>query len=279
MGKPFFLFPRIVVFGILAALAAFPAAAAQSTLVDKALAEAVNITPQPDEQGLTDVLFELREERGNSTLLVLTHFPQGLGPRGDAAIASLARAMHGAAYVEVQEQSDYALEQYVTLLSESAVQAKAPPAPEPKSWSNSYAAVTTWQAFRPSGSHISLLFRESRSGGGAHGNWSYRALTLDLANGRELGLADVFPGAQAPKNLVAARVLAALQSRKALAGAEETLLLQDIDVGMDRMALTPEGLRIVYAPYETGSYAEGEFVLDIARDEAVKMGALPSLWQ
>jgi hypothetical protein len=47
---------------------------------------------------------------------------------------------------------------------------------------------------------------------------------------------------------------------------------------MDRIALTAEGLRVVYAPYEMGSYAEGEFIVDIPRAELSGLGIKTDFW-
>lgn len=274
--------PRIFPFFVCLLLAtASPCAAAQSLLSDLTLAAAVDLPLQPEQEGLVDLLFELRAERADRTLLVLTHFPQGLGGKSDAAVAALAGAMHNAGYGEVQEQSEYGVEQYLLTLGERIRQGLSPVLPERKArdWSSTFACVTTWELFKPSAGYASVLFRESRSGGGAHGNWTYRCLSLDLENGRELTLADLFADADSAQPLVGARVLAALGSRRSLSGGAQDLVPEDVDVSMDRIALTPEGLRIVYAPYEMGSYADGEFILDIPKAELLRMGAEPRFWQ
>lgn len=270
---------RIAVIMLLSLCCAGGAFAAEPRLAGRDIAAAVDVPQQEEQAGLADVLWELRGERGNSTLIVLTHFPQGLSPAADAAVASFARTLHGDSYASVQEQSAFTVEQYLETLSRSIAEGEksAAPAPLPerkeRDWGNTFAGVTTWQLFSPSKAVASVVFREDSSGGGAHGNWVYTTISYELESGRELTLNDLLPGADEP-----AVALGTLVLRELRGGTVSEAEARDMDVDMARLALTPEGVRVFYAPYEIGSYADGEFIVNIPKAALLGVGAAPSLW-
>jgi len=255
--------------------------AANSTLVDDTIRKAVELPQQTEQAGLIDLLWELRAERGDCTLLVLTHFPQGLGKNVDAALAEVAKQDNGDGFLYVQEQSDFSLEHYLSGLAKTLGKSSEPALPErtPRDWGNTYAYVTTWQIFRPSDKFVTVVFRHDMSGGAAHGNWAYRCLTFHVNTGSMLEFNDIFPDGEASENLLRQRVMQALQMQKKAAGHASEIAEDDMDVNLLRLALTPEGMRVYYAPYEAGSFSEGEYVIDIPRNDLLKMGAAPSLWQ
>lgn len=256
--------------------------ASESVLVDDAIRKAVDLPQQAEQDGLFDVLWELRAERGNNTLLVLTHFPQGLGRKIDAALADAAKHDNDDGFHSVQEQADFSLEKYLERLSEAlADKGSAPALPEraARDWGNTFAYVTTWQVFRPSATYVTVVFRHDRTGGAAHGIWTYTCLSFHLDTSAPLEFSDVFPDAKSGEKLLRQRVIQSLLAQKKAAGQAAEINEDHFDVNLPRLALTPEGIRVYYAPYEAGSYAEGEFLVDIPKVELLKMGATPALWQ
>lgn len=255
---------------------------AESRLADADLSAAVSLVPQETPPGLADVLFEVRAERAGYTLLALAHFPQGVGREVDAKIAAFAQAMHSGSYAGLQEYVEFGVDQYLAGLTDffagrAAAANELPlalPPEEPRAWGNTFVSIITWEVSRPSASFISVLFREDTAGGGAHGNWTYRAVSYDARTGAELALQDIFPGAEDVVEKLDALVLSALGRESG--GGEDS---GDMSVGMDRILLTAEGMRVVYAPYEIGSYADGEFVAELQKADLVKMGARPDLWE
>jgi hypothetical protein len=258
-----------------------PLAAAESTLADKALKDAVGLPRQMEQSGTEDFLLELRAERPGSTLLVLTHFPQGFSEAVDSSLALFAGALHSQGYADVRERGTYSYENYMAKLAKesggkSGKEASAPVSPG-NDWANTFADSVTYVVYRPSERFATILFRQDSSGGGAHGSWVYHAVSFDLQSGRPVSVKDLFPKAQGLDAVLGPRVLEGLKALGGNPRREQEESGADL-IGMERLILTPEGLRVVYAPYEAGSYAEGEFLVDIPKQEALSLGANPAVW-
>jgi hypothetical protein len=145
-------------------------------------------------------------------------------------------------------------------------------------WANTFSDSVTYVVYRPSDRFVTVLFRQDAQGGGAHGNWVYHAASFDLQSGRPVSVKDLFPRAQELEAVLGPRVLAGLMALGGNPRPEQEESGDDPLVSMERLILTPEGLRVVYAPYEAGSYAQGEFLVDIPKEEALSMGANPAVW-
>jgi Protein of unknown function (DUF3298). len=249
------------------------AISAEPVLSDKNLAKAVEIPTQMPQDGVADVLLELRAERLNSSLLVLTHLPQGLGKNADVAVAGFADLLHNRAYAEVLDRSSYRYEQDLNALGEAFTSGKPLPKRGDRNWENVFASIATYSLSHPSGQYVSVLFRQDTTGGAAHSNWSYSAVSFDRQSGKDMALQDVFPDQKTVKSALAPFI------RNGVGDSGKELAEDDLDIEMKRIMLTPEGMRIIYAPYEIASYSEGEFIVDIPKKDLLKLGAMPEIWK
>jgi hypothetical protein len=188
-------------------------------------------------------------------------YPQGLSRPADDAVRRTALAM---------------LDETVASCEKAAAEhvAEAPGDTSEPLWES----ITDYTLFPPSTRYVSVLFSTYTYAGGAHPNHTLTARTYDPASGRELTLDDLFPGkvpVDALARLIVENVLKQKKARDSVIGDEKN----NVDPTMDRILLTPAGIRIVYAPYEMGSYAEGTYVVDIPKQALKKLGADPTLWR
>jgi hypothetical protein len=189
-------------------------------------------------------------------------YPQGLNGAADAAVQRTAQALFDETVASYEKAA-------AELAAESPGEARSSPGWE---------SVTDYTLFRPSAQYASVLFSTYSFTGGAHPNHYFTARTYDLAAGSALTMSDLFPR-KVPADALAQRVLAGVlhqkKARDAVTGDEKN----NVDLNMDRILLTPAGMRVVYAPYEMGSYAEGAYAVDIPKQELVRLGADPMLWR
>ena len=244
-----------------------------SALLGTDLAKAVDLPDQKEEAGIADVLLELRAERLNATLIVLTHFPQGLGAAVDKKVAAFGELLHSKAYADTLDRSSYTYEQELGEIAKAMADGKPVPSRKARDWSNVYASAATYTLSSPSQDFVSILFRQDMTGAAAHSNWTYSAITFNRRTGRDISLNELFPG----KASIAAELTPLI--KKSLQGKGNDLSENDLDLDMKRIVLTSEGMRIVYAPYEIASYSEGEFLVDLPREELIKLGADKSIWK
>ncbi|MDR1946276.1 MAG: DUF4163 domain-containing protein [Desulfovibrio sp.] len=210
--------------------------------------------------------FSIRSSRqypGLSLEITVT-YPQGLGKAADAAVEQAAKVIF-----------DETVASYEKAAAEQVV-ASSGTSRELPGWES----VTSYTLFHPSARYASILFSTRGYSGGAHPHYLYKAFTYDLATGKELTLVDVLP-VNIPAALAQRIVKDVLRQKKernaAVGGTGDEK--NYVDLTMDRILLTPAGMRVVYAPYEMGSYAEGEYIVNIPKQELLKMGADASLWQ
>jgi uncharacterized protein YecT (DUF1311 family) len=189
-------------------------------------------------------------------------YPQGLSEAADAAVQRTAQAV----FDETVASYEKAAAEYAAEASDNARTAPG------------WESTTGYTLFQPSTRCVSVLFSTYEFSGGAHPNHLLSARTYDLTTGRELTLKDLFPQklpVDALARSIVASVLQQKKARDAVIGDEKN----NVDLSMDRILLTPAGMRIVYAPYEMGSYAEGEYAVDIPKQDMLKLGADPALWR
>ncbi len=142
-----------------------------------------------------------------------------------------------------------------------------------------YYSVFTYQVLRPSAAFASVHFTGHEYTGGAHANWFHVVLSYDLASGRRMEIGDLFADRAEGLPRLINRIADGIQAWK---GADAEPVERDpaaIDATMDRVALTPQGIRVIYAPYEMGSFAEGEIIVDIPREELLALGVRPDFWK
>lgn len=251
------------------------AGAAEPKLTYKDGSEDFSALPeQAAVDGTKDFLLELRGEYPGYSMTIHTHFPQGLSPELDKTLLAKAREMHAESYSDALKGEDDMLEAVMTEVSAALLANKPlPPSVGKPGWANSYLMTVTYTAERPSKNVFSVTYMVYWFAGGAHPNRVYKTGTFDLKSGRELTLKDLFPGKKAVEPALADLAI------KALAGRVKELTEEMMDINMNRISLTPDGLRIVYSPYEIASYAEGEFFVDIPLRDLEPLGVNASLWK
>ena len=270
---------RGLCYAVLAALLlpASPATVVAGQTPDNSLAELLNLPQQSEQAGVVDLLWQAGYKYPGGQFHVLVHFPQGLSEGVDAAVARFAKV-----------QFDEVCDGFLAIAVDTAEEAQSviaaalakngvfPPV-EAHRRSALYFSVTNYQLHRPSSRYVSLHFMSSEYTGGAHGNRSHIVLSFDLDSGKRLEFDDLFADKSALPKLIN-RIADGVQALKDAGTDPVSRDPATIDANMDRIALTAEGLRVVYAPYEMGSYAEGEFIVDIPRAELSGLGIKTDFW-
>lgn len=264
----------VLIFTALFLVVSVGAKAAEPKLVNKSVEEDFGLPEQTPLKGTKDFLLELRAEYPSSSVVILTHFPQGLSRELDKSLVSRAKELHLESQNEALKGDDASLEDYMAGISEALAAKDA--APEKQSGSgleNSYFSAAVYTGSRPSQDFFSIRYMIYWYSGGAHANRVYRTWTYDVRNGKEITLQDLFPGKEGVEASLGRLAL------KALSGKVKDLTEEMMDINMNRISMTAEGLQIVYSPYEIASYAEGEFFADIPLKELVPLGVNAAMWR
>ena len=262
----------IVVFAV--SCLAFRVNAAAPKLAYKDGSEGFPLPEQVPMQGSQDFLLELRGEYPGFSMVILTHFPQGLGKELDKALVERARELHTEFYTEALKAEDDILAEVMAEVSSALLEKESVPgAGTNPGWESRYLTSCTYTGSQASDKVFSINYMVYSYTGGAHSNRVYRTWTYDVASGRELGLRDIFPGKDSVEPALAQLAI------EALAGKVNDLTEEMMDIDMERMVLTPEGMQIVYSPYEIASYAEGEFYVDIPLKKLEPLGVNMALWK
>jgi len=253
---------------------AFRADAASPKLAYKDGSEEFALPEQAPMQGSQDFLLELRGEYPGYSMVILTHFPQGLGKELDKALVERARELHTEFHIEALKAEDDILADVMAEVSSALLEKEPVPGAAAKpGWESSYLTSSTYTGSRASDKVFSINYMVYWFTGGAHPNRVYRTWTYDVASGRELALSDIFPGRDSVEPALARLAI------EALAGKVDELTEDMMNINMERIVLTPEGMQIVYSPYEIASYAEGEFFVEIPLKKLVPLGANMALWK
>jgi len=271
---------RAVLRGICCAVLAallLPTAAGAGQVPDNLLAESLDLPQQSEQTGTVDLLWQAGYKYPGGQFHVLVHFPQGLREDVDAAVARFAKTQFDEACASFLAMAADAAEAAQSEISAAlAKNGELPPEEAPSR--APYFSVTNYQVHRPSIRYASVHFMGSEYTGGAHGNRFHMVLSFDLNSGKRLGFDDLFADKNALPKLIN-RIADGVQALKAAGTDPVSRAPAAIDANMDRIALTAEGLRVIYAPYEMGSYAEGEFVVDIPKAELSAMGIKADFWK
>lgn len=139
---------------------------------------------------------------------------------------------------------------------------------------------------------ITVNFKIWSYGGGAHPNWSYSALSLDKATGRPVTIEQLFSGPGSLektytwlnttkdvayyKQYVSETVAPAVKRTNLVLDSAD--LMQDA-LEMNRMIFSPEGLEVLFSPYEQGSYVMGDIRAPIPREIFDTLGINKSYWE
>jgi|GEM_PF-3822104 len=273
---------RVVSRGICLAILAvllLPAVAGAGQAPDNLLAASLDLPQQSEQAGVTDLLWQAGYKFPGGQFYVLTHFPQGLSEPVDATVARFAK-----------EQFDETCSSFFSMAADTAEEAQAVisaalakngrlPPEEEFSRSAPYFSASNYQVYRSSSRFASIHFMGSEYTGGAHGNRFHVILSFELGSGNKLEIDDLFADKATGLPKLINRIADGVQALKAAGSEPVDRDPSTIDATMDRIALTPEGLRVVYAPYEMGSYVEGEFIVDIPKTELAGLGMKTDFWK
>lgn len=245
---------------------------------DNTLAESLDLPRQTAQAGVADFIWQASYIHPGGQFHVVNHFPQGLGEQADSMLSKFARNRFDetcSGFVSVAvDSTEEALESASRALRKTG---QLPPQ-EQSSLNVPYYSVHTYILLRPSTRYASVQFTGNEYSGGAHGNRFHEVLSFDLESGKLLELDDFLPDGEAALTGLINRIADGVQALKDKDAEPVNRDPAAIDVDMERIALTPEGIRVIYDPYEMGSYAEGDFFVDIPREELIKLGVKPDFW-
>ena len=131
-----------------------------------------------------------------------------------------------------------------------------------------YELETTYSTTRSTPSVLSIVWKTASYTGGAHGNLEITTTTYDMKSGALIDLYDVF------ENLDTALDVMSRYCTKALTKSLGDMYNDDMlrsgtapeAENFSSFALTPEGIRIFFQPYQVAPWAAGSQVVDIPLD-------------
>ena len=143
-----------------------------------------------------------------------------------------------------------------------------------------YELETTYSTTRSTPSVLSIVWKTASYTGGAHGNLEITTTTYDMKRGALIDLYDVF------ENLDTALDVMSRYCTKALTKSLGDMYNDDMlrsgtapeAENFSSFALTPEGIRIFFQPYQVAPWAAGSQVVDIPLDALADAGPRLSLW-
>ncbi len=141
-----------------------------------------------------------------------------------------------------------------------------------------YPVMISYEFSETPGGAISVNFRSWSYGGGAHDNWTYTSLNLRRHDDREIQLRDIFP---TDEILAKAAGYFTEHGRVAYEGEkrEPAVEVAPDEIAMERLILVPQGLDILFDPYEKAGFADGDIRLRIPLSEFAALGLNDELWR
>lgn len=132
----------------------------------------------------------------------------------------------------------------------------------------------------PSKNFVSITFEFYSYTGGAHGNIDIDTVNLDLRNGKELDLDDLF------KEPATALKIMSEYSYKELKKSIKQNLVEDMlkagtepkKINFDNLELLPQGLRVVFSPYQVAPWSEGIQTVVIPLKVLKQAGPSAAIW-
>lgn len=153
------------------------------------------------------------------------------------------------------------------------VQAEEPTGPP-------YELRITYTLSQPSQRALSIGFDIWEYTGGAHGNLYHAPRTYDLTTAQQLDLQDIFTETEQALNRMSSYCYAELAAHLGDMRVEDMLrsgTSPDFD-NFSAFLLTPDGIRILFAPYQVAPYAAGPQKVDIPLSELIEAGPRLELW-
>ena len=143
-----------------------------------------------------------------------------------------------------------------------------------------YELETTYGTTRPTPSVLSIIWKTASYTGGAHGNLEITTTTYDMKSGALIDLYDVFENLDTALDVMSGYCTKALT--KSLGDMYNDDMLSSGTApeaeNFSSFALTPEGIRIFFQPYQVAPWAAGPQVVDIPLDALADAGPHLSLW-
>ncbi len=200
----------------------------------------------------------------------IAHYPQGVHEKADAAI----RAKAGSAL------GGFILDLSPTARPTGETTEESPPVP-----ARLYPAMITYTVTESGKNALTVNFCVWSYLGGAHENWYYSALSVDRLNGEVITLNRLFRNARSIERT--ARWLSEGERASYERNSGETdesavkplrINVTPSDISMERILLTPDGLDILFAPYEKGSFALGDVTARVPKSEFKRLGISTEFW-
>lgn len=256
---------------------------------------------QKDYPGVKDYVIQGSLE---PNFFYIVHYPQGLGEDADSAIKDFALRLAGEsifAYSEDTPKEDFFSSVHAKPAAiaahEKALEAKLRKEGSTREEYESEKDKRIYPIFidysiTETPAAVSVNFKTWGFAGGAHDNWEYSAISLDKTTGESLPLESLF---SAPESLE--RTEHWLNTTKGvgyscggsctdnqtsrepadinLASDEST----EKGLRMNRIILTPQGLEVIFAPYEQGSFAAGDVRVPIPLEKFAGLGISDRYWR
>ena len=143
-----------------------------------------------------------------------------------------------------------------------------------------YELETTYSTTRSMPSVLSIIWKTASYTGGAHGNLEITTTTYDMKTGALIDLYDVFENLDTALDALSSYCTKALT--KTLGDMYNDDMLRSGTApeaeNFSSFALTPEGIRIFFQPYQVAQWAAGPQVVDIPLGALTDAGPRLSLW-
>lgn len=127
--------------------------------------------------------------------------------------------------------------------------------------------------------YLSVVFRISTETGGTRPDLGFTTFTYDLAEGRALSLKELFRDPAGLLLFLSDYAREELQER--LGRGERELLLRGTspsDVNFEFFALRPDGLEIIFPPYQVAGSGRGEQSVTVPLEKLLPYGPDPQVW-
>ncbi len=270
----------------------------------------LNLRPQPEFEGLTTKTVLGNFKNIFFSLQVLGYYPQNTGNQAvDSALKSFVTEKV-TAYLQEYYDDFTSAQKHEQQLKDCV---KIIPTTDPELCNDSnqtavapatdWLAQITYEISQPTPTYISTIFCFYDYLGGAHDNWTYTVLSFNLQTGAPLTLQDLFPEPERSLPLLMAAVNKSVEDIRQASypsnadnQTDNTPFSQDysqltpevippetmeqlLRELIDKTALTANGITLYYAPYEQGSFSEGDFILSFTKEFLVSIGANKKIWQ
>lgn len=208
---------------------------------------------------------------------LFVHYPQGIHEKADAAVRRKVEMLAGRLVLlampdlaDVPDEASESEEEREMRLSQSRV----------------HPCFINYEVTETGGGALSVRFRSWYYLGGMHDNWTYSALSIDRRGGEIISESRLFNGPKSRERTARWLTERDMEKRRK---AEQTLnpFASDLiridvtaeDITMDRIAMTPEGLEMRFAPCEKASFSMGDITLYIPKSEFKRLGINREFWK